>query len=104
MSAGQFAEGAPPRPPVVRCPECGADVFLGAKRCWLCKAYLASSRPVKDVDVQRPQGRDWALIAFMSVLATLLVFGLVQEAPGLLIFVLVVLLGPALFALVATPQ
>lgn len=104
MSSGQFREGAPRGKWKFHCPYCDAEIPGNAKRCWLCGETLGKlEEGAAESKLPAKQKLDLALIVFTVILTVLLVFGMVQDSPGLMVFFLVVM-GPAFAALAITPR
>lgn len=104
MSSGQFREGTPRTRWKFHCPYCGADVPAQAKKCWLCGETLGKlEEKAAEAGLPAKRGLDHALIAFTVILTVLLVFGMVQDSPGLMVLFLIVM-GPAFAALAITPR
>jgi hypothetical protein len=106
MSSEHFSEAPLPASRKSCCPLCGAAICQGAtKRCWMCGKDFAL---ITDAEIRAARireqsahieaargGQDHAAFVVFGILAILVSAGLMVEAPGILV-VLLVLAVPAL--------
>lgn len=110
MSSEQFSATPLPPSPEKRCPHCGAEIiWLEVNQCWLCHESLSplveegqvAGRALMQTERNRlrESGADHPAWMVFGVLTLLVCLGLMLEAPGVLV-VLLILATPALVRLV----
>jgi hypothetical protein len=91
---------------LITCPHCGARRPKSGERCWLCGLYVSESagtiRPIEPVRPMRSNpGLKNAAAILVGLLVALLALDLFNQAPGLAIVMLVIVV-PAFIALGVT--
>lgn len=85
------------------CPECGAGSQAGTLRCWLCGRSLADVQPARGPTTGHSLatwGAAATLVVFVITLA-LVTIGVWQEAPGLAVVLILVVLVPLAITILA---